>query len=203
MRLPTILANMRRIVSVFVASLLLGIFVLPRGKNKPTLSSTPLTAEEVEVYGIFLDSFVGKGKEQVNFSDKTFPFTFADLDKQGPCLERIKFNNLAEASQTIHAFEPTISVGRAIRLVDERKHKIKDPGKAIKNGESVASAVGAGFQSGLLRVSEIVFDEAHHFAALRFSFYCGSTCGWGGTLVFEKVDGMWKASNRSCPSWQS
>jgi hypothetical protein len=186
-----------------VASLLLGVFLIPKEKNKLTISSTPLTTEEMEVYGIFLDSFVGKGKVPVNFSDKTFPFTLLDTDKQGPCLEGIKLNNSAEASQTIHAFEPSISIGRAIRLVDERKHKIKDPGKAIKNGESVASAVSAGFQSGLLRVSEIVFDEAHHFAVLRFSFYCGSMCGHGGALVFEKVYGKWKESNRSCPFWQS
>jgi|SRR5882672_2615583 len=192
---------MKSSILVFIASLLLGISATSAEKNKPTLSKTPLTTEEVEVYGTFLDSFVGKGKEPVNFSDMTFPLTLLDSDNRGPCLEGIKLDNSEDASHSIHAFEASISSGRAIKLVDERKHKIKDPGKAIKHGESVDSAVRAGFQAGILRVSEIVFDEPHRFAVFKFSFYCGFTCGRGGTMVFEKVDSKWKQSNRACPLW--
>jgi hypothetical protein len=59
----------------------------------------------------------------------------------------------------------------------------------------------AGFQAGLLSVSEVAFDEAHQFAVFRFSFICGSLCGRGGTLVFVKVDGKWRKSDRACPLW--
>jgi hypothetical protein len=194
---------MRRTVLIFVISLLVGISGTASNKSKPTLSQTPLTSEDLELYGIFLDSFVGKGKELVNFSERTLPLTLADSDNEGPCLEGIRLKRSAEAAQTIHMFPTSIADGRAIHLVDPSKHKLKDPGKAIKKGDSVGDAVAAGFRAGLLSVSEIAFDEAHHFAAFKFSFICGSLCGRGGTLIFEKIDGKWTKSNRACPSWIS
>jgi hypothetical protein len=192
---------MKRSILVFVISLLVGIWGTAANKNKSTLSKTPLTAEEMELYGIFLDSFVGKGKGAVNFSEKTFPLAFDVPDNEGSCIEGIRLKSLVEAGQTIHMVEASIADGRAIHLVDPSKHKLKDPGKAIEKGDSVGNAVAAGFQAGLLSVSEIAFDEAHHFAVFKFSFICGSLCGRGGTLVFEKIDGRWKQSNRACPSW--
>jgi hypothetical protein len=192
---------MRRSILVSVISLLVGISGTAANKGKSIVSKTPLTAEELELYGIFLDSFVGKGEGAVNFSERTFPLAFVDSDNEGSCIEGIKLKSSPEAGQTIHVFEASIADGHAIHLVDPSKHKLKDPGKAIKRGDSVGDAVVAGFQAGLLSVSEIAFDEAHHFAAFKFSFICGSLCGRGGTLVFEKIDGRWKQSNRACPSW--
>jgi hypothetical protein len=192
---------MRRSILVFVISLLFGISGTAANKSKSTLSKSPLTAEALELYGIFLDSFVGKGEGTVNFSERTSPLTFGDSDNEGSCVQGIKLKSLGEAGQTIHMFEANIADGRAIHLVDPRKHKLKDPGKSIKKGDSVGDAVVAGFQAGLLSVSEIAFDEAHHFAVFKFSFICGSLCGRGGTLVFEKFDGRWKQSSRACPSW--
>src|ERR1700733_6683727 len=134
---------MRRVILVLVASLLIGMPLASGQKNKPTLSKTPLTAEELEIYGVFLDSFVDKGKDFVNFSDKTSPLTLSD-DDQGMCLEGIELKNASEPEQAIHLFDPRIADGHAIHLVDTRKYKLKDPGKAIKNGESVGNAVTAG-----------------------------------------------------------
>jgi hypothetical protein len=88
-------------------------------------------------------------------------------------LEGIKLNDSQDAAQTIHIFAANIVESRAIRLVDPKKRKLKDPGKAIKNGESVGTAVAARFQAGLLSVSEITFDEAHKFAVFRFSLILG------------------------------
>jgi hypothetical protein len=179
--------------------LLVGISGTANTKSKTTMSQTPLTQKELELYGIFLDSFVGKGKEPVNFSENTSPLTLSDSDNEGPCLEGIKLKSSAEA--VVHMLPTNIADGRAIRLVDSSEHRLKDPGKAIKKGDSVGDAVAAGFQAGLLSVSEIAFDEAHHYAVFRFSFICGSLCGRGGTLVFENTDGRWKQSSRACPFW--
>jgi hypothetical protein len=73
---------MKSSILVFFAFSLLGIFATSAEKSKPTLIKTPLSAEEVEVYGTFLDSFVGKGKDPVNLSDKTFPLTLSDSDNE-------------------------------------------------------------------------------------------------------------------------
>ena len=194
---------MRRAVLILIIPLLVGISGTASTKSKPTLSQTPLTSEDLELYGIFLDWFVGKGKELVNFSERTLPLTLADTDNEGPCLEGIKLKRSAEAARTIHMLPTSIADGRAIHLVDPSKHKLKDPGKSIKKGDSVGDAVAAGFRAGLLSVSEIAFDEAHHFAAFKFSFICGSLCGRGETLIFEKIDGKWTKSNRACPAWIS
>ena len=164
---------MRRIVLTLLISLLVGISGTADTKRL-TLSQTPLTSEDLELYGIFLDFFVGKGKELVNFSERTFPFALADSDNVGPCLEGISLKRSAEAGQTIHMFPTSIADGRAMHLVDPSKRKLKDPGKAIKRGASVGDAVAVGFQAGLLSVSEIAFDDVHHFAVFRFRFICGS-----------------------------
>lgn len=41
-------------------------------------------------------------------------------------------------------------------------------------------------------MSEIAFDKERHFAAVKYSFWCGSLCGHGRTLVLEKVNGKWQ-----------
>jgi hypothetical protein len=125
---------MTKSILVFVVSLLVGISGTASTKTKPTLSQTPLTPEELELYGIFLDSFVGKGKDPVNFSEKTIPLTLRDSDKEGPCLEGISLNSSPEAVQTIHIFPASIADARAVHLVDPKKQKLKDPGKATKKG---------------------------------------------------------------------
>jgi hypothetical protein len=52
-------------------------------------------------------------------------------------------------------------------------------------------------------MSEIAFDKDHRFGVVSYSFWCGSLCGNGSTLVFEKVDGVWKNANRPCGGWVS
>jgi hypothetical protein len=59
------------------------------------------------------------------------------------------------------------------------------------------------FSSGLFSMSEIAFDKEHHFAAVRYSFWCGPLCGHGRTLVFENVNGEWRNANRNCGYWIS
>jgi hypothetical protein len=82
--------------------LLFGISGTAANKSKSTLRKSPLTAEELELYSIFLDSFVGKGEDAVNFSERTSPLTFGDSDNEGSCLQGIKLKSLEEAGQTIH-----------------------------------------------------------------------------------------------------
>jgi hypothetical protein len=173
------------------------------GTDKPNLSKASLTAEEVEIYGTFLDSYLGANKEVTNLSDRTFPLDLSGPGDQSSCLKGIELNSVAESGKTTHLLGPDISKGRAVRLVDRDKNKVKDPGKAIKNGDSVENAVKEGFKSGVLSLSEIAFDKTHRLAVFNHSFYCGSLCGQGGTIVFEKVGDKWKQSRRNCSSWIS
>jgi hypothetical protein len=35
-------------------------------------------------------------------------------------------------------------------------------------------------------LKEIAFDKDRHYAVVSYSFWCGSLCGHGKTMVFEK-----------------
>lgn len=118
-------------------------------------------------------------------------------------MKNIELTDLADARQTVHLISVDISKGRPVKLIDRNKHKVDDPGKNINKGDSVEHAVTQGFKSGVLSVSEITFDRAHRFAVFKYGFYCGSRCGQGGTVVFEKEGDKWKRSKRSCFSWIS
>lgn len=177
--------------------------------DKPTLSKNPLTPEQNEIYGVFLDSYLttnkypGSDKNLTNLSDKTYPFELSDFGGPETCLKDVELNNLPEVEHTIHFLSVDISKGRPVTLIDRDKHKVHDPGKSIRKGDSVDHAVTQGFKSGVLSISEIAFDKAHRFAFFRYSFYCGSLCGQGGMVVFEKEGDKWKRSERRCSSWIS
>jgi hypothetical protein len=42
-----------------------------------------------------------------------------------------------------------------------------------------------------------------HYAVVSYRFWCGSLCGNGSTLVFEKFDGEWRRTDRRCGEWIS
>jgi hypothetical protein len=175
----------------------------PQSEDKPTLSKEPLTAEQLQVYATFLDGHLQDAKSQLNLADKTYPLRFREMDENGDCLNHLPLENLTEAGHTIHSFDPEIAKGRKLVLVDTEKHKVKDPGDSIKNGESVADAVSEGFASGYLSLSEIVFDKDHKHAAFKHGFHCGMLCGHGGTVLFEKTAHGWKEIKHSCSIWIS
>jgi len=43
-------------------------------------------------------------------------------------------------------------------------------------------------------MSEIALDNEHRFPAVRYSSLCDSLCGYGSTLIFEKMSGEWQDS---------
>lgn len=73
----------------------------------------------------------------------------------------------------------------------------------MHKGISVAEAVENGFAKGLFSLSEIAFDEERRHAVVSYGFHCGMKCGNGATLLFEKVNGKWKETDRTCGGWIS
>jgi len=172
--------------------------------KKLVVSKSPLDAERLQIYGKYLDAYLGTDKSLTNMANKTVPLNFSWPTEGGDCLKGIELEDLEEAGEAVHLLGIEISKGRAIRMVDPRKdHVIRDPGKAIKHGESVGDAVKEGYASGLLSLSEIAFDKSHRFAVFKYYFVCGSLCGQGGTVVFEKRGDEWEDADRRCSSWIS
>jgi hypothetical protein len=115
--------------------------------------------------------------------------------------------SLLNASHSFHTLTPNILPGENVRLVDPNKQSKtvyhNDPSNTIGKGKSVEDAVRDAFATGLFSMSEIAFDKESHYALVSFSFRCGSLCGSGATLVFEKVGAEWKKTDRNCGGWIS
>jgi hypothetical protein len=151
---------------------------------KPALVS----AEELELYGDFLDSFLGTHSEisRASLSLNTVPLALDQGDKDD-CLQGIGFKISGAANLRAHEFPESITMGRALYLVDP-------------------SGIGStDRQVGVLSLSEIGFDDDHRSAVFTWRFVQSGVTGLfymrGGTLVFRKTNGKWARSNQACLGW--
>jgi hypothetical protein len=181
--------------------------------NKPVRAATPLSADEGAVYKAILQQYGANDSGTLNVSATTVSLNpdspTSGLSRDG-CLQGIQLENLYAASHSFHELPPTIVTGTKAKLVDPKKHakiaRANDPDKTMKTmreGKSVEDAVKGAFATGLFSMTEIAFDKDRHYAVVSYSFWCGSLCGHGKTLVFEKVNGVWRNANRICRGWVS
>ncbi|MGP0017595.1 MAG: hypothetical protein ACLPHP_03420 [Candidatus Sulfotelmatobacter sp.] len=192
---------------VIVGVLLAAVFAAA-ADGKPTLSQSPMTAEQIEVYRAFLTSYTNGGKSpHFNLAKHTSTLDLSEEKGEGGCLKGIDLDCATHPESVIHEFDPKISLRENITLVDTddqgRVVHENDPSQTMRQGIPVDQAVGRAFAAGLLTLSEVVFDKNHQFAAMRFSFICGGRCGHGATLLFRKRHGEWKELKRDCGGWIS
>jgi hypothetical protein len=196
---------MRRIKFLPLALL---IFTLAAdAKPKSTLSATPMSADQVAVYQAFLSSYSnGSNSSHINMADATVVLDVAESNTNG-CLNGITLDDLEQLKSTTHKFSSDVSLPSSFRLVDPVKQlkiiKKNDPSRTISEGKPVKDAVESAFSTGILTLSEVAFDRRHEYAVLSFTFYCGQLCAHGETIVFQKQNGQWKRTNRTCRSWIS
>jgi hypothetical protein len=167
---------------------------------KPVLSTAPLTADQMEIYRDFLGGYDNGSKTPLNVAESTEPFRASDGDLKG-CLKIFKPGDLT--TPEVHEFSADAFPRGKVRLIDPKTHKSRDPGDAIRSGESVDNAVKAGFAAGVFTFSEVAFDSSHTHAAFSFSFVCGGLCGHGGIVVYEFDHNKWKQMYARCAQWMS
>ena len=200
----------RRTVSVIFVALLLTFGAASSKNQKPVKSSAPLSADEVAIYKAVLRAYSGDKDVNLNVAATTYPLD-PDASTTGfdqpECLKGIELENLSSTSNSYHELPADVLPSKTMRLVDpKRQAKIvhsNDPSDTIRKGAPVKDAMVAAFSTGLFSMSEIAFDREHHFAAVRYTFWCGSLCAHGRTLVFENANGEWRDANRSCGNWIS
>ena len=73
----------------------------------------------------------------------------------------------------------------------------------MAKGESVDSAVNAGFAHGLFTLSAVAFDDSGTIAAFNYAFTCGGLCGNGGVALMTKTAKGWVRSKHNCGGWIS
>jgi hypothetical protein len=180
-------------ILALVSLLLLPVSLLGQASPKVIISDTSLTADQIAIYRVFLSSSNTGLDAPINVADVTVEFKPDPSDLK----ECLKDFGSPVSSQKLHRSTTEFSDLRKIHLIDPSKHKIADPGIAIRHGDPVDHAVKAGFEAGVLTLSEIIFDPTH-LAALTYDFYCGALCGNGGTVVYEMKNGKWTRSKRFC-----
>ena len=202
---------MKRFASVLVTFL---AFVSPplattSDNSKPAKSTAPLSADEVAVYKAILQTYSKDKGSGLNISINTYPLDPTASTTgfgQPACLNGIQLDDLSTVSRSYHELSPEVLPSITMKLVDPKTHarvvRSNDPRNTIKKGRPVKDAVEAAFDTGLFSMSEVAFDKNHHFAAVRYSFWCGSLCGHGSTWIFEKVKGGWRKV-RDCGGWIS
>lgn len=178
-------------------------------QRPPAKSTTPLTAEDVAIYRAVLSYYAPQGAKFLNVSNTTYPFDpISPMNHSSDdCLKGIKLGGLDEISRSFHDLTVDVLPEKTMKLVDPKKQsKIvqgNDPDKTMREGKPVHSAVADAFASALFSMSEIAFDQGHQYAVVSYRFWCGSLCGNGFTLVFEKFDGEWRRTDRRCGGWIS
>ncbi len=180
---------------VFAVLLIQGAQPICAQPNSVQVRSSPFTHDQIAVYQAFLADF-RKGDEArtINVTEQTDILEPDGGDYSG-CMN--KFPKAARG-KIVHHLTKEFARENRLRVVDPKSHEISDPEEGWLNGQSVESAVESGFDSGLLRLSEIIFDAKHMSAALHYSFVCGKLCARSETVVYEKRHGAWKAAQLSC-----
>jgi hypothetical protein len=172
--------------------------------KKPVRNTNPFSADEVAIYRGILELW-NSNSRGLNVSNRTFPI---DRDiSDCVCLKGIEPQTIVSAASAFRNLTGDVLAGKNIRLVDADKQAVivrsNDPNNPIREGKSVETAVNVAFSTGLFSMSEIAFDKEQRRALVSYSFGCGSLCGSGGVWLFEKVDGVWKKSERVCGGWIS
>ena len=177
--------------------------------DKPKVSDQSLTSEQLAVYHGLLSNWFGKEQIRINLAAVTDPPPQPDsfgYDKT--CVKESDFEPLQTiAAHRIRRDDLGALGPGEIRLVDpdegSKEVSDNDPGKAIRAGKPVDSAVENGFSHALFTFSEIRFSKDHTRAVVSFSFVCGGLCGNGSTLILARQkDGTWKKV-RTCGGWVS
>jgi hypothetical protein len=168
-------------------------------QKEPTISPSPFGADQKVIYNDFLADYTKDFPGTLNVADTTTGLQL--MGEQHPaCLKDFpKLSTVDTHRFSSDFFAPLIKV----RLVNPSLHKKRDPGEAIRRGESVDDAVKAGFAAGIFTLSEIVFNPTRDRATFTYSFVCGSLCGNGGTVIYHHVSGKWVQERNTCGSWIS
>jgi hypothetical protein len=158
--------------------------------------SSSFTQEQIAVYHAFLADYRrGDDARTINVAEQTDILEPDDGDYSG-CMKKFP---KSPRGKIVHHLTEGFARENRLRVVDPQSHKVSDPEEGwMLKGQSVETAVKAGFESGLLTLSEIIFDAKHRSAALHYSFVCGRLCAHFETVVYEKKHGAWKASRLSC-----
>jgi hypothetical protein len=105
--------------------------------NKPALSKSPMTPDQIEVYRAFLRSYTNGSKSpHFNLAKYTSALELSGEEGKDGCLRGIDLDSGAHPELVIHEFDPNTSLRENITLVDTdeqgRVVKENDPSRTVE-----------------------------------------------------------------------
>lgn len=184
---------MYRIARLLALVLLAVIFVsISSAQKKTSLTSSPLSMEQLNVYRAFLRNFAVRPLR--NLASTTVPLDLNGMPEGRPCLRGIQLTNLSVPLGTIHSFGPETTKGLDLRLVDSLEQaKLRQQRDAEKSRDGAQTP---GSSLNYVVLSEIAFDAKDQFAVVKYLLVCGDHCMSGATIVMKKVEGTWTTDSR-------
>lgn len=156
-------------------------------------------ARKVEVYRAFAAQY-SEG-HAVNLAEVTTRFDAPNKDVL-MCAPSVLLTTAASRHFRMQTFTQSDFSGSSIRVVDPDVQRLlvrsHDPSRNITSYGDIDGAVEAGFDAGLLQVSDVGFDITGQSAILTFSFSCGMLCGHRGTAMLERRGDRWVLSQQPC-----
>ena len=184
-----------------------GTHAQAKDEEKPLVSDSSLTAEQLAVYRAFLKDYLTDDLGTLNLSIETAP-----VETDGPFGIHDCSNGMVmelPPQKVVHAFrnDDLAHLGfQSLHLVkpDQQSKRVKenDPGKAIRKGIPVDEAVKNGFSNALFTLSEVWLDKTHQHAIVSYRFWCGSLCGNGSSVLLVRKGDTWSV-HAHCGGWIS
>ncbi len=179
--------------------------------TQPNLSAEPLAVDQIAVYRAVIEYYLKEyHKATVNLAKRTEPLHSSGHLSAGSCEEGLDLEVVR--APVGHNIDPESVRNLRVTLVDP---DIQNKRIAEAFRQYLALAAGRGrnkptaqelearnkvLENGLLMLSEVAFDKQHRKAVVAYSYLCGGSCGHGGPLLLERVDGEWRV-RESCGIW--
>jgi hypothetical protein len=172
------------------------------GARAPSNKSSPLTEEQIDIYVLFLNQFLGQNKVLAFLADKTVPLELSPDDWKDACMSGIELQSTTVAKTPAHSLGTKFISRIKSRLVEPSRLQVYVPPPNQEKPTKRASKEE--LTEGFLEISEIVFDKTHRFAVMRYSFGCGGLCSGSRVFVFVFDGEHWKEkTDVLCREWMS
>jgi hypothetical protein len=139
-------------------------------------SDDTLIAEQAAIYSFVLREEVKfrKSDKVLLLADGTVPFEHISDEKIESIQRREDLKGIAfkraKEKYSLQQLDKSLMSDLNIRLVNPNTY----------------------LPSGVLTLSEILFDKEHLYAVVAYEFYRGPLAAHGSTMVLKKIDGHWK-----------
>jgi hypothetical protein len=145
------------------------------------------------VLQIWLDQ--NKRGESIYVSKSTYAIRESELQKFTACANNGTARNVTLVSEPITKMSGSISNPR-LYFINRHFWLMPDP-------KQISKMIEEGRPASIISLSSIAFDAEKSVAVLQFSLACGSLCGYGETLVFDRTTSGWVQRPATCDGWMS